>query len=94
MATAAAAEGFAAVTESGRLEIGANQRQRIVDSSSRRTTMYTLEIAIAAAMLFALLRITSAVSRRHERRQRALSLRHSYVDDRDSLARFHRIVGK
>ena len=56
--------------------------------------MYTLEIAIAALVLFALLRVTVAVSRRTERRQRLLALRGAYVDDRDSLARFHRIVGR
>jgi len=57
--------------------------------------MYMLEIAIAALLLFALLRVTSAVSRRNERRHhRSLALRGAYVDDRDSLARFHRIVGR
>ncbi len=58
--------------------------------------MYTLEIAIAAlCAVCSLLRVTAAMSRRNERRhRRSLALRGAYVDDRDSLARFHRIVGR
>lgn len=56
--------------------------------------MYTLEIAIAALAVLAALPLTSVVSRRQEKRQRALAVRSAYVDDRDSLARFYRIVGR
>jgi len=56
--------------------------------------MYAAEIAIAGVMLVSCLGLFAAMARRNDRRRWAYTLHPAPADDRDSLARFHRIIGQ
>jgi len=55
--------------------------------------MYALEIAVVGLVAAACLRTFLAFARRNETR-RAHSMHRGHADDRDSLGRFRRIIGR
>lgn len=56
--------------------------------------MYTLEITLSGLLAAAFLPTCLAIARRHERRRPVRILQRANPDDRDSLARFYRIMGR
>jgi hypothetical protein len=55
--------------------------------------MYLLEVALAGVLITACLQIFLTIARRSDRQRRAYFTYRVHVDERDSLARFHRIMG-
>jgi hypothetical protein len=55
--------------------------------------MHLFEVALGGLLVAACLQMFLAIARRSDRRRRAYVTYRTYVDERDSLARFRRIMG-